>query len=128
MLKGNTHTDHRGAITFYNAFDMSEVVRMYSIQPKVGVIRAWQGHKKETKWFIVQRGTVQVKVRDLETAKLVDSIVLDSDSPKVLKINPGFYNGFEALEENSLLLVFSDLTLQESQQDDFRKSLEELPW
>lgn len=47
---------------------------------------------------------------------------------EVLSIPPGYYNGFRALEEDSLLVVYSDASLEESSADDFRLSIETLPW
>jgi hypothetical protein len=35
-------------------------------------------------------------------------------------LNPGFVNGFQALEADSILMVYSDKTLEESKEDDFR--------
>lgn len=101
---------------------------MYRIEPKLGVVRAWQGHKKETKWFHVIKGKILVKIRDMNNGKLVASEVLEANPPMVLKINPGHYNGFEALEDESILLVFSDLSLQASKEDDYRISTEKINW
>ena len=54
------------------------------------------------------------------------SIFLKSNEYKGLNIEPGNYNGFLALEEASELLVFSDQTLEETKEDDFRLTLEDL--
>lgn len=128
LITGNTHTDPRGPLTFINDFDLSPIIRMYRIEPILGIVRAWQGHKKETKWFHVVKGKIEVKVRDLENKNIVSKHTLRADEPAVLKVPPGHYNGLKGLEEGSILMVFSDLTLKESQKDDHRLSLEELPW
>jgi len=57
VIEGNIHRDERGVVRFVNDFDMKKVVRMYCIKPKLGVVRAWQGHKRETKWFYVAKGS-----------------------------------------------------------------------
>jgi dTDP-4-dehydrorhamnose 3,5-epimerase-like enzyme len=106
---------------------MVRVVRMYCIEPKLGVIRAWQGHKKETKWFYAAKGSFLVKTIKMDTLEKKEYYLKDTES-KVLKIPRGYYNGFEALEEGSVLMVFSDFGLEESKGDDYRKSTEDLLW
>lgn len=127
LIKGETYKDHRGTLSFVNDFDMTKVVRMYSIEPNINVIRAWQGHKKETKWFYVAKGSFLVKIVKMDSRK-VSRYRLTSNESKVLKIPGSYYNGFEALEEGSVLMVFSDFSLEESKNDDFRESLENMPW
>jgi len=53
---------------------------------------------------------------------------LSSKMSEVLEITPGLYNGFEALEERSALMVYSDFDLDSSKQDDFRETLENIKW
>ncbi len=127
LIKGKTYTDFRGTIRFVNDFDMSSVVRMYCIEPKPDVIRAWQGHKKETKWFCAVNGSFLVKSVNMDTLKKTE-YQLNSNESEVLEIAPGHYNGFEALEEGSVLMVYSDLGLEESKNDDFRESLDIIEW
>lgn len=52
----------------------------------------------------------------------------NSSENKVIQIEPGHFNGFVALNEQSELLVFSDQTLENSKDDDFRLTLEDLDW
>ncbi len=53
-IKGGRHIDERGTLTFFNNFDMSPVKRFYVIDhPDTTIVRAWQGHKVEQKWFYV---------------------------------------------------------------------------
>jgi len=127
IIKGNSHTDSRGTVRFVNDFDMSRVVRMYCIEPQMGVIRAWQGHKKETKWFFVAKGSFLVKTVDMVSREKEGYLLQDGISD-VLEIPGGFYNGFEAKEEGSVLMVFSDFDLKASQADDFRESVDQIFW
>lgn len=106
---------------------MTQVVRMYCIEPNLGVIRAWQGHKKETKWFYAAKGSFLVKSMKMDTLEKKEYHLKDTES-KVLEISSGHYNGFEALEEGSVLMVFSDFGLEESKEDDFRESLDNVIW
>jgi len=85
LIKGKKHKDHRGILSFVNDFDMTKVVRMYSIEPNINVIRAWQGHKKETKWFYVIKGSFLVKIVKMDSRK-VSKYRLTSLESQVLKI------------------------------------------
>lgn len=127
IIDGNLHRDCRGAVRFVNDFDMSQVVRMYFIEPKLGVIRAWQGHKRETKWFCAAHGDFLVKTINMNTFEKKEYNLKATES-KVLEISGGHYNGLEALEEGSVLIVFSDVDLDSSKADDFRESIENLKW
>lgn len=107
---------------------MSKVKRFYSIEPKLGIPRAWQGHRMESKWFHVIKGQFRVKLRALESQELIGEFELDDKHPEILSIPKGVFNGFESLEKGSLLLVFSDATLDQSQSDDYRADLKAIPW
>ena len=93
----------------------------------MGIVRAWQGHKKETKWFFAAKGSFLVKTVDMASNKRNESL-LNSFESNILEIPGGYYNGFEALEEGSVLMVFSDFNLEASKADDFRESQENLIW
>ncbi|MCG9881030.1 MAG: hypothetical protein MH472_10575, partial [Bacteroidia bacterium] len=78
LIEGNIHQDERGGVRFVNDFDMSDVVRMYCIEPKVGVVRAWQGHKIERKWFYVAKGRFLVKTVAMESLNKVEYVLTSS--------------------------------------------------
>lgn len=128
LITGNLFSDHRGEMSFINDFDMSKVVRMYTISPRLNVVRAWQGHMKETKWFYASKGSFLVRTRLMSGNLSNNEYYLRSNRPQVLKIDPGFFNGFQAIEEGSILTVFSDFTLKQSQEDDYRALLKDIPW
>lgn len=128
IIEGSSFQDNHGLIRFIIDFDLELIRRMYVIKPELDVIRAWQGHKKESKWFYVLSGSFQVQTINMLDLNHRQDIILRSNENKVLNIEPGNYNGFLALEESSELLVFSDQTLKESKEDDFRLTLEDLKW
>jgi dTDP-4-dehydrorhamnose 3,5-epimerase len=128
LIKGNTHIDSRGTVRFVNDFDMTKVVRMYCIEPVVGIIRAWQGHKIESKWFYVVKGCFTVKTIQIENPELLTEFRMKEKDSQVLYIPGGFYNGFEANEKGSVLMVFSNADLESSKADDKRQTLDLLPW
>ena len=94
--------------------------------PDASVVRAWQGHKKEQKWFYVIAGSFKIVMvqpddwahpsSDLETKEFI----LESERDEVLHVPGGFANGFKALKPQSKMMVFSDLTVEESSHDNFR--------
>lgn len=128
IIKGNTHTDARGTVRFVNEFDMTNVVRMYAIEPEIGIIRAWQGHQIETKWFFAAKGSFLVKTINIENPALITAVTLSDQESQILHIPAGHYNGFEALEKESVLMVYSDASLKKSVVDDHRKTLNDIPW
>lgn len=130
-IEGCIFSDIRGKLTFFNAFDMTPIVRFYEIEPKnSNIIRAWQGHKRERKWFYCPLGSFVInliKVDDFENPS--DSIEsqrfeLSETTPLVLEIPGGYATGFKSTLEKSKLMVFSDFTTEKSKNDDYRFPLE----
>jgi dTDP-4-dehydrorhamnose 3,5-epimerase-like enzyme len=127
LIKGNLHTDNRGILRFVNDFNFKGVKRFYCIQhPDTEVIRAWQGHKKESKYLYVTKGSFIVKWIEIDNFHkpsknlFVKSKILTDQESEVLIIPEGHANGFKALEPNSVVLVFSDMTIKDSKSDNYR--------
>jgi dTDP-4-dehydrorhamnose 3,5-epimerase-like enzyme len=132
LLKGGGASDDRGSLHFVNDFTFDGVKRFYQIiHHDTGVVRAWQGHRVEHKYFYVTSGSfvvawVPVDNWDNPSRDLVaEHCVLTGTAPAVLCIPPGYANGLKALEPGSVLTVYSNLDLQESEKDrwSFDKSL-----
>ena len=124
LLKGNTFTDTRGSLHFVNEFDFPGVQRFYQIiHPDTSVVRAWQGHQVEHKYFYVVRGSfaiawVQPDDWVQPSAQLPAYYeVLKAGTPAVLSVPPGYANGIKALEKDSVLMVYSNLNLEQSAED-----------
>ncbi|WP_437396054.1 dTDP-4-dehydrorhamnose 3,5-epimerase family protein [Flagellimonas lutimaris] len=124
---GGTHKDQRGKIDFVNGFDLSGIKRNYIItHSKRGVVRAWQAHKIEAKWFFCLTGSFLVKLIKIDDWHNPSNKLralcyeLSEDNSKTLYIPPGYANGFVSLEDNSKLLIFSDYRLNELKDDDLR--------
>lgn len=112
---------------FVNDFDFDGVKRFYAItHPDTKIIRAWQGHKLETKYFYVAAGAFRiswVKIdiweqpsRDLE----IHNKELNDSESEILVIGPGHATAIKALMPDSTLVIFSDKSLEESKADDYR--------
>jgi len=127
LIIGKGHNDQRGRMTFINDFDMTLVRRQYQISPiSTFHIRAWQGHAVEKKWFQVVLGKFLVRLIPLAEMQEKISLpkiyefILSVEDNSVLFIPEGFANGFQALEEDSSLMVYSDKKLKEATSDDYR--------
>jgi dTDP-4-dehydrorhamnose 3,5-epimerase-like enzyme len=127
IIQGNTFTDHRGTLLFVNDFHFEGIRRFYTINhPDTSVIRAWQGHKIETKHFFVTKGMflicwVEIDRWDKPGKSLkVNKQILNAKNPQILMVPAGHANGFKALEFDSTVIIFSDLTLEESANDTYR--------
>ncbi len=127
IIQGGRHADDRGTIAYVNDFKFEGVKRFYTITHKdTSVVRAWQGHRFESKYFYCLRGAFLVNLVKLDNWKKpsvnlpVQSYELSAEDSKFLFIPPGFANGFKALSKDAQLLVLSDKTLEESINDDIR--------
>jgi dTDP-4-dehydrorhamnose 3,5-epimerase len=126
-LQGGEFTDARGKLIYFNDFDMKDVKRFYVIeQPDTSIVRAWQGHRFEQKWFYIIQGSfkvVLVQPDDWENPSdelAAEEFDLKSVDPQVLHIPGNYANGFKALQTNSKIIVFSSCTVEESSNDSFR--------
>ncbi len=127
LIIGAKHVDKRGTLIFFNELSLEPVKRFYVVEPdNKDTVRAWQGHKKEQKWFYVLSGSFKVVLLKPDNWEIpgenldLQEFNLSKDINQILHIPGGFVNGFQALELNSRLMVFSDSTLSKSIADDFR--------
>lgn len=127
IINGGEFTDERGTLSFVNDFDLSNVKRFYSItHSDMSVVRAWQGHQHENKWFKCLKGSFAVawkKIDDWENPSeypKAEFEVLNAVHNKILSIPPGYANGLKALQRDSEIMVFSDYYLGESLDDKIR--------
>lgn len=127
LVIGGNYIDERGQLDFINDFDMSLIKRVYfTTHFNTDIVRAWQGHKIESRWFICVKGAFNVKLVAIddwdnpsENLK-VHEYTLSSNKPAVLYIPDGYVNGFKALEQNSKLMIMSDYGLNEIENDQVR--------
>lgn len=127
LINGGTFVDDRGTLKFVNDFDFEGVKRFYQVENhEQGFIRAWHGHKKEGKYVYVVKGTAWIGIVDMET-KMEEKFVLSAKTPKILWIPSGKYNGFQTLEEDTIILFLSTVTMEEAQGDDYRLPYEDFP-
>jgi dTDP-4-dehydrorhamnose 3,5-epimerase len=106
---------------------MAQVRRFYLIEnADTEIIRAWQGHKVERKWFFVTSGSFLIGLvkpddwNNPDSELPVESFILSSKDSMVLHIPSGYANGFRALETGSKMIVFSDFTTEQGATDNFK--------
>src|SRR4051794_3652230 len=88
IIQGRSFTDNRGTLNCVNDFTFFDVKRFYQIQhPDTTTIRAWQGHKIETKYFYVPFGSfllAWVKIDDFDNPSvdlIAEHRVLTANNP-----------------------------------------------
>lgn len=131
IICGEEFQDERGGVAFFNHLDMRPVRRMYVIAPlSPEIIRAWQGHRIESKWFFCISGAFEIKLIEIDDfhnpAPLlpIKNFTLSADKPQVLYVPGGFASGIKAISSDSKLMIYSDFTLEESSKDDFRYTVD----
>jgi dTDP-4-dehydrorhamnose 3,5-epimerase-like enzyme len=128
---GRRFTDDRGVLTAFEMIPMEKIQRFYTVQNhKAGFVRAWHGHKFETKYAVVVKGAAvvaAVKVDNWEspnerndTAPIVEREVLSAENAKVFLIPAGCANGWKSLTDDTIIVFFSTATAEESKGDDYR--------
>lgn len=126
LIKGNLYQDDRGTVRFNNDFVALGIKRMYTLENvNTAFIRAWQGHKIEQRWFSPISGSFKIKLIEINNWSEpsndlpIIEFILKTESLDVLHIPPGYISSIQAIEEGSKLLVLSDYSLGEIQ-DEYR--------
>jgi dTDP-4-dehydrorhamnose 3,5-epimerase len=127
IIKGGNYTDERGQLEFYNDFDMSQIKRVYfTTHFDTEVIRAWQGHTIESRWFCSVKGSFLVKLIEIDNWEnpsdelKVFEYTLSAEKQEILYIPSGYVNGFKALQNDSKLMVMSNYGYSEVENDELR--------
>lgn len=126
IIKGNSFTDERGTLSFNNEFNALPAKRVYFIENNnLDFIRGWQGHKIEQRWFSVVQGSFKICAIEIDDWKQpskdlkCNEFVLNSEGLDILNVPKGYITSIQALEENSKLMVLSDYSMWEVN-DDYR--------
>jgi dTDP-4-dehydrorhamnose 3,5-epimerase-like enzyme len=127
IIQGGIFDDHRGRLAFVNEFNFDDVKRFYTIcNNSTDIVRAWQGHRIENKYFYVTSGSFVIGIVKIDNWKNPakdlpsEKFILSADKSQILKVPAGYATGIKALVENSNLMVFSSNTLEDSSNDEYR--------
>lgn len=127
IIEGGVFQDARGRINTINDFHFEDVCRSYMIKnSSTNIIRGWNGHKYERKWFYCIKGAFAlglVEIDDWETPSTdleAQVFCLDENKSKLICVPAGFANCMKALEDDSIMIVYSDKTLEEASVDNWK--------
>lgn len=127
VIDGEIFTDERGSISSVNGFDAEDIRRFYLIQhPDTSVIRGWNAHKFERKWFYCIKGAftlalVKIDRWDNPSANLEPEIFyLSAGKSRIVAAPAGYASCMRADLPDSILMVLSDKTIAESAQDSWK--------
>lgn len=131
VIIGNVYQDNRGILKYNNAFNLSEIKRMYVIEnADTNLKRGWQGHKIEQRWFSAVAGKFEIILLEIDNWEKPsvnlkpNRFELNAETLNVLHAPKGYVSCIQAIEENSKLLIMSDYILGEVD-DDFKFDLEQ---
>ena len=120
LISGNQFKDQRGTLFFNNDFDLTNIKRIYFIENKnEDIVRAWQGHKIEQRWFSVIEGKFRIQLIEVDNwdkpSENLPKIefILKSENLDVLHVPPGFISCIQSLDKKSKLIAFTDYKLGE---------------
>lgn len=126
LIIGAKHSDARGILLYNNDFDLTPIKRMYVIENQdTQIVRAWQGHKTEQRWFSAIKGTFKIELIAIDNWEKPSknlqkyNFTLTAETMNVLHIPSGYVNSIQSLEEGAQLLVMANYLLNEHQ-DDYR--------
>jgi len=123
--KAGVFGDDRGLLSYVENITMT-IERFYIVQNyKEGFIRAWHGHKKETKTAYVVTGAalfyaIEMNEETMPLNKVPLKWVLDERTQGILIIPPKYYHGFKTLTADTKVMFFSNMSSRDSVGDDFR--------
>lgn len=121
MIPGTTFVDDRGIMIFNNDVPLDGTKRSYIITGDKGMIRAWHGHKLETKIIQCLSGRVRICTINMQLNPTDErNTYYLIPNGNTLVIPSGYYNGIQFLSDNSSIIVYSNTTLEGSKNDDYR--------
>ena len=126
VVQGEVHTDERGNLFYNNNFDATSVKRIYFIENKnTSMVRGWQGHKIEQRWFSAVTGKFKIQLLKIDnwktpSKKLVSKeFILKATVLAILHIPKGYITCIQSLEKHSKLMVMADYAFGEIE-DEYR--------
>ncbi len=92
----------------------------YVVNHSKGTIRGFHYHKKEWKFFVIVAGAAKFVILNPKKPQEIYTYVSSSRKNNLIIVPPCYANGWMSLENNTILLCASNLSTQESLQDDKR--------
>lgn len=122
------YVDDRGSLTQITQITdklMPSISRIYITENfSKGIIRGFHKHSKEWKCFFVPKGAAKFVLvddrKESETYKQIDTYILSKNSPSILIIPTGIYNGWMSLDNDTFLIGISSESFDREKPDDER--------
>ena len=89
-------------------------VNVYYINSTEHIV-AWHKHEKQTDYWICLKGSLKVGWATEEDG--CEFKYLSDKNPQVLKIPPGIYHGYKALEPETILAYYVNFPLKSCQEN-----------
>lgn len=127
IIEGELYSDERGVIASLNNFKFDSIRRCYFVRhSRTDILRGWNGHRYESKWFYPLKGTFAVavvRIDDMENPKPAEEpsvYILSDKKSEILAVPAGHATCLKALEKDSIIMVGSDKLLEESKSDSYK--------
>lgn len=127
VVEGEIYRDERGQISSLNNFRFEGVNRCYFIHhPDTAVVRGWNGHRFEKKWFYCLKGAFTVALVEVDNWENpspdleAEIFELTEQESRIICVPEGYANCIKAREENSVLLVYSGKRLEDATGDNWK--------
>ena len=112
------HEDDR-AQRLFDVFDVLDGQVNVSYVNSTEHIVAWHKHNIQTDYWICLKGSLKVGLATEEDGCKFE--YLSDKNPRVLKIVPGVYHGYKALEPNTILMYY--VTEKYNPEDEIRRKV-----
>jgi dTDP-4-dehydrorhamnose 3,5-epimerase-like enzyme len=124
VIPFKTFADDRGIV--YGALTELQsrgIKRTYVVKNwSKGMIRAWHGHRQAETYMHVFKGAAKLAAINMDDQNDPNNLVvtLTEYMPSVLHVPAGYFNGAMSLEDDTRILVYSTLLLDDVKNDDHR--------
>lgn len=123
IIEGFVYKDHRGEVTYNNAFNLADIQRVYTIQNLNSKShRGWKGHIIENRWFFCSQESTEIRVRKIDEKSntledIEESFILNSSTLDVLFVPKGYATMIIQQSFEAKVVVFSDYSFETKEKD-----------
>lgn len=127
IIEGEIFTDYRGKIFSLNNFYFGGVKRCYFLyHPDTNIFRGWNAHKNERKWFYCIKGSFQLECVEIDNWEnpsdelILETFIMTDNKSELVAVPKGYGTCLKANEPDSIMMVLSDKTLDETVGDNYK--------
>ena len=127
VIDGEIFRDQRGQISSLNDFRFTGVERVYFIHhPDTRVVRGWNGHRIEKKWFSCIKGSFTLGLVEIDHWEQpspdlqAQLYALSEAKSQIVCVPAGYANCIKASSPDSVLMVLSSVLLNDAGADNWR--------